>query len=63
MTKTLTFNELRAFKNSLPHGTIARIADELGIEEETVRNTSVVVTSPKGSLPVHTLSQVLMEGL
>lgn len=38
MTKTLSFNELRAFKNSLPHGTIARIADELGIEQETVRN-------------------------
>lgn len=38
MTKTLTFNELRAFKNSLPHGTIARIADELGLKEETVRN-------------------------
>lgn len=38
MTKTLTFNELRAFKNSLPHGAIARIADELGLKEETVRN-------------------------
>ncbi|MDO5017297.1 MAG: DNA-binding protein [Porphyromonas sp.] len=38
MTKTLTFNELRAFKDSLPDGTIARIADELGLKEETVRN-------------------------
>ncbi|MBR8703569.1 hypothetical protein [Porphyromonas levii] len=38
MTKTVTFNKLRAFKNSLPHGAIAQIADELGLKEETVRN-------------------------
>ena len=38
MAKTITFNELRRFKNSLPHGTIARIADELNLKEETVRN-------------------------
>lgn len=38
MPKTISFNELRKFKNSLPHGAIARIADELGLREETVRN-------------------------
>lgn len=38
MTKTLTFNELRRFKDSLPDGTMARIADELGLSVETVRN-------------------------
>lgn len=38
MTKTLTFDELREFKKSLPHGTCTRIADELGISVETVRN-------------------------
>lgn len=38
MPKTISFNELRKFKNSLPHGTIARIADELNMREETVRN-------------------------
>lgn len=38
MSKTLSFNELRSFKDSLPDGTMQRIADELGIEVETVRN-------------------------
>ncbi len=36
--KTLTFNELRTFKDSLPDGVMHRIADELGMEVETVRN-------------------------
>ncbi|MDO4191408.1 MAG: DNA-binding protein [Bacteroidales bacterium] len=38
MTKTITFNELRKLKDSLPHGTMQRIADELGISADTVRN-------------------------
>lgn len=38
MTKTITFDELRALKDSFPDGTIARIADELNMPEETVRN-------------------------
>lgn len=38
MTKTITFNELRRIKDSLPDGSIHRIADELGISVETVRN-------------------------
>ncbi|GHV47283.1 hypothetical protein FACS1894181_00420 [Bacteroidia bacterium] len=38
MTKTITFNELRKIKDSLPDGTIHRIADELGLSVETVRN-------------------------
>ncbi len=38
MTKTITFNELRRIKDSLPDGTSHRIADELGISVETVRN-------------------------
>lgn len=38
MTKTITFNELRRIKDSLPDGTSHRIADELGITVETVRN-------------------------
>ncbi|MDN4753402.1 DNA-binding protein [Porphyromonadaceae bacterium W3.11] len=38
MSKTLTFNELRSFKDSLPDGTMQRIADELGISVGTVRN-------------------------
>jgi hypothetical protein len=38
MTKTITFNELRAIKDRLPDGTIHCIADEMGISVETVRN-------------------------
>ena len=38
MTKTITFNELRRIKDSLPDGSTHRIADELGVSVETVRN-------------------------
>lgn len=38
MTKTITFNELRKLKDSLPSGSMTRIAEELGLERETVRN-------------------------
>ena len=40
MTKTITFNELRKVKDSLPSGSMTRIAEELGLEKETVRNYS-----------------------
>ena len=36
--RTITFNELRKIKDSLPTGSMHRIADELGLEVETVRN-------------------------
>ena len=35
---TLTFNELRKIKDQLPHGAIRRIAENLNMNEETVRN-------------------------
>jgi len=38
MTKTITFNELRRVKDALPSGSMAKIAEELGLEKETVRN-------------------------
>ncbi len=38
MTKTITFNELRKVKDLLPSGSMTKIADELGLEKETVRN-------------------------
>lgn len=38
MIKTITFNELRSIKDKLPSGSSQRIADELGIKIETVRN-------------------------
>lgn len=34
----ITFNELRDIKHSLPTGSVSRIAQELNIEEQTVRN-------------------------
>ena len=36
--RTITFNELRRIKDSLPSGSIHRIADELNMTVETVRN-------------------------
>jgi len=38
MEKKITFNELRHIKDSLPAGSISQIAQEFGIEVETVRN-------------------------
>ena len=34
----ITFEELRKIKHSLPTGSVKRIANELKIEEQTVRN-------------------------
>ena len=38
MTKTISFNELRRIKDSLPDGSMHRIADELNVTVQTVRN-------------------------
>ena len=38
MTKTITFNDLRRVKDALPSGSMTKIASELGLEKETVRN-------------------------
>ena len=38
MTKTISFNELRRIKGSLPEGSIHRIADELNLTVQPVRN-------------------------
>ena len=38
MTRTITFNELRSIKDRLPDGTIHRIAEDLGLTVEPVRN-------------------------
>ncbi len=34
----ITFNELREIKHQLPTGSVSRIAQELNLEEQTVRN-------------------------
>ncbi|NSW44210.1 MAG: DNA-binding protein [Bacteroidales bacterium] len=36
--KTLTFNELRKIKDSLPEGSLKKIAEKLNLPEETIRN-------------------------
>ena len=38
MTKTITFNELRRIKDSLPDGSMHKIADQLNTTVQTVRN-------------------------
>jgi len=38
MEKKITFNELRKIKDSLPDGSIRKIAQEFEVTEETVRN-------------------------
>jgi hypothetical protein len=38
MTEKITFNELRKIKDTLPDGSMHRIAVELDLDVETVRN-------------------------
>lgn len=38
MTQTISFNDLRKLKDSLPDGSMHRIADKLNITVQTVRN-------------------------
>ncbi|HKJ78506.1 MAG TPA: hypothetical protein VKA10_03180 [Prolixibacteraceae bacterium] len=38
MERKITFNELRKIKDSLPDGSIKKIANEFELSEETVRN-------------------------
>ena len=38
MERKITFNELRKIKDSLPDGSIRKIAREFEVSEETVRN-------------------------
>lgn len=38
MTATITFNQLRKIKDSLPDGSMHTIAEELNLDVETVRN-------------------------
>ncbi len=38
MTAMITFNELRKIKDMLPPGSMQKIANDLGLDVETVRN-------------------------
>ncbi|MDR0660624.1 MAG: DNA-binding protein [Prevotellaceae bacterium] len=48
---TITFNELRRIKDSLPHGSMQRIADALDIAPDTVRNYFGATNFINGSVP------------
>ncbi len=49
MEKKITFNELRKIKDSLPDGSIKKIANEFDVSEETVRNYFGGANYEKGS--------------
>ena len=52
--RTITFNELRRIKDSLPSGSMHRIADELNMTVETVRNFLTRVNFKNGkSVGIH----------
>lgn len=51
--RTITFNELRKIKDSLPSGSMHRIADELGLNVDTVRNFSVDTILRRKSVGIH----------
>ncbi|MDX2415416.1 MAG: DNA-binding protein [Bacteroidales bacterium] len=38
MSRTITFNKLREIKDQLPSGSVKKIASELELNEDTVRN-------------------------
>lgn len=41
MTKTISFNDLRRIKDSLPDGSIRQIADKLNVTPQTDRKSVV----------------------
>ncbi|MBI1226799.1 MAG: DNA-binding protein [Bacteroidetes bacterium] len=47
----LTFKELRDLKHSLPTGSISRIASELNVDEQTVRNYFGAQKFSEGQIP------------
>lgn len=44
MTKTISFNDLRRIKDSLPDGSIRQIADKLNVTPRQSETTSVAQT-------------------
>lgn len=47
--KTITFNELRRIKDSLPDGSMRQIAAELGLTVEAVKNYFGAINQSAGS--------------
>ena len=61
--RTITFNELRKIKDSLPSGSMHRIADELGLHVDTVRNFFGGHNFKEGKASEYISSPVQMVGL
>ena len=53
MSKTISFNELRRIKDSLPDGSTHRIADKLNVTVQTVRNYFGGVNYQFGNAAMH----------
>lgn len=47
----ITFEELRKIKHELPTGSVARIAKELGMDEQAVRNYFGAQKYDEGGIP------------
>lgn len=58
--RTITFNELRKIKDSLPSGSMHRIADELNLDVDTVRNFLEVIILRKEKVLVFIWNRVQM---
>ena len=58
MAKTITFNELRRLKDSLPDGATHQIADKLNVTVQTVRNYFGGANYEFGKMPEFTSSRV-----
>ena len=58
--RTITFNELRKIKDSLPSGSMHRIADELNLNVDTVRNFFGGHNLRRGKVSEYILSLVRM---
>ena len=54
MTKTITFNELRRIKDSLPDGSMHRIADELNVTNRPYVTISEAVIIHLGKIAAFT---------
>ncbi len=59
----ITFQELRRIKHSLPTGSVQRIANQLGIEEQTVRNYFGASKFKDGAIPDRHISPGPLGGI
>ena len=63
MTYTITFNELRKIKDMLPHGSMQRIAEDLGISTDTVTTSEPIIMTTGDRAPEYMLNKALTADL